>query len=227
MTAKANAPTAISALAHAVESFERVVHELKDKKPAVFFDYDGTLTKIVEHPDLAVLSPSMRHSIGRLAGRTLTGIISGLDLDNVRNLVQKDKLLYAGSHGFDMFIPGQGRCEPHPSPLTWNEYTPNCTNGFKTYPASFWNKSATHWLYNTARFKTKTSLQCNLRWTMFCVNTPLCVNGEAKKSLRYNPTYNGTRAGACSIFWIFFPNSPNLSPSISVMTPQMKTPLPF
>jgi trehalose-phosphatase len=117
MTAKANAPTAISALAHAVESFERVVHELKDKKPAVFFDYDGTLTKIVEHPDLAVLSPSMRHSIGRLAGRTLTGIISGLDLDNVRNLVQKDKLLYAGSHGFDMFIPGQGRCEPQPADL--------------------------------------------------------------------------------------------------------------
>jgi trehalose 6-phosphate phosphatase len=73
--------------------------------PALFLDYDGTLTPIVEHPDLAVLSDDMRATLERLAAHFPVAIISGRDLADIRRMVGIDNIVYAGSHGCDVDAP--------------------------------------------------------------------------------------------------------------------------
>jgi trehalose-phosphatase len=82
-----------------------------DRRPAVFLDYDGTLTPIVARPDLAILSEAMRAAVRRLAGLCTVAIISGRDRADVERLVGLDGLVYAGSHGFDIAGPGGLRIE--------------------------------------------------------------------------------------------------------------------
>ena len=72
---------------------------------AVFLDYDGTLTPIVSHPANAWLADSMRQTLQELAAQTPVGILSGRDLDDVRQRVGIDSIVYAGSHGFDIAGP--------------------------------------------------------------------------------------------------------------------------
>ncbi len=74
-------------------------------RPAVFLDYDGTLTPIVSQPENAWLSDSMRQTLRELAARGPVAILSGRDLDDVRRRVNIDSIVYAGSHGFDIAGP--------------------------------------------------------------------------------------------------------------------------
>src|SRR5436190_7234681 len=69
---------------------------------AVFLDYDGTLTPIVSHPEKALLSDSMRETLQALVRQTPVAILSGRDLDDIRQRVNIDAIIYAGSHGFDI-----------------------------------------------------------------------------------------------------------------------------
>ena len=78
---------------------------LADRRPAVFLDYDGTLTPIVARPDLATLTPAMRTRLARLARLCPVAIISGRDRADVARIVGLDQLIYAGSHGFDIAGP--------------------------------------------------------------------------------------------------------------------------
>lgn len=83
----------------------RVSSRLEDKRPALFLDYDGTLTPIVERPEDARLSEDMRRTL-RDAARTMpVAVISGRDLEDVRTLVGIPEIVYAGSHGFDIRGP--------------------------------------------------------------------------------------------------------------------------
>lgn len=75
---------------------------LSGRLPAVFLDYDGTLTPIVERPEDARLPPETRDAVARLARRFPVAVISGRDLADVRSMVGLDGLAYAGSHGFDI-----------------------------------------------------------------------------------------------------------------------------
>ena len=84
---------------------------LTRKRPAVFLDYDGTLTPIVDRPELAVLSENMRAVVQDLAERCPVAIVSGRDRADVERLVALDGLVYAGSHGFDIAGPGGLRKE--------------------------------------------------------------------------------------------------------------------
>jgi trehalose-phosphatase len=83
--------------------------ELKERQGishlAVCLDYDGTLTPIVERPDLAVLAPDMRDAIETLSQLCTVAIVSGRDRADVERLVGLDGLIYAGSHGFDIVGP--------------------------------------------------------------------------------------------------------------------------
>jgi len=89
----------------ALALFNDFTAELGDRQPAVFLDYDGTLTPIVERPDLAVLDESVRAAIRRLATLCPVAVVSGRDLDDVARHVGLDELVYAGSHGFDIRGP--------------------------------------------------------------------------------------------------------------------------
>lgn len=83
-----------------------------DRRLAVFLDYDGTLTPIVEDYRKADISDQMVAAVRRLARRLPTAIISGRDLSDVRSRVGVDEAFYAGSHGFDIAGPGGLRHRP-------------------------------------------------------------------------------------------------------------------
>ena len=78
---------------------------LAEHQLALFLDYDGTLTPIVRRPEQAALSDAMRGVLRELANRCTVGIISGRDLDDLRQMVRLEPLVYAGSHGFDIVGP--------------------------------------------------------------------------------------------------------------------------
>lgn len=82
-----------------------ILREAGDRGLALFLDYDGTLTPIVERPEDAVLADETRAVLRKLAQRHTVAIVSGRDLQDVRQRVGIDGLHYAGSHGFDIAGP--------------------------------------------------------------------------------------------------------------------------
>lgn len=89
-----------------LDSLDAFSDRLKDHRPALFLDYDGTLTPIVERPELARLDDEMRNVLQRLARNCPVAIVSGRDLADVEKLVGVEGIIYAGSHGFDIRGPG-------------------------------------------------------------------------------------------------------------------------
>ncbi|MFD2437192.1 trehalose-phosphatase [Modicisalibacter luteus] len=94
-----------NSLPDALEAFDQLVGAMGPERPAVFLDYDGTLTPIVDRPELAVLDAPVRRTLERLAKCCTVAIVSGRDRVNVAGLVGIDNLVYAGSHGFDIAGP--------------------------------------------------------------------------------------------------------------------------
>ncbi len=103
-TSKANTEDLPSAL----ESTEEIRRRIKGKRVAVFLDYDGTLTPIVQRPEQAVLSNDIRDAVRKLACQCTVAVVSGRDLRDVRQRVGIEEVFYAGSHGFDIAGP-EGR----------------------------------------------------------------------------------------------------------------------
>jgi trehalose 6-phosphate phosphatase len=101
----------IADLPHALADHERVRERLAGRQPAVFLDYDGTLTPIVDRPEDAVISESMRDAVRGLAGRCTVCVVSGRDRPVVQALMGVDDLVVAGSHGFDIWSPEGGAIE--------------------------------------------------------------------------------------------------------------------
>ena len=76
------------------------------RKPVFFLDYDGTLTPIVDRPELAVVSKEMQDVVKALAAKYTVAIVSGRMREDVESLLGIEGLFYAGSHGFDITGPG-------------------------------------------------------------------------------------------------------------------------
>lgn len=91
----------VDIFAHEAEVREK----LRGRKMAVFLDYDGTLTPIVNRPQDAQLSVQMKSIIERLSAVCQVAVISGRDRQDVSSMVASDELIYAGSHGFDISGP--------------------------------------------------------------------------------------------------------------------------
>jgi trehalose-phosphatase len=98
-------------LPDALARFDDLAQLFSQKKPALFLDYDGTLTPIVSRPELAVLDDKMRASMAELMDLLPLAIISGRDRADVEGLVALQGMVYAGSHGFDIAGPGGLRRE--------------------------------------------------------------------------------------------------------------------
>ena len=82
-----------------------ISNQLTGKSPALFLDFDGTLVPISERPQEAKLSEPMRRILREAAAVMPVTLISGRDLDDLRERVQLPELVYAGSHGFDIQGP--------------------------------------------------------------------------------------------------------------------------
>jgi trehalose 6-phosphate phosphatase len=74
----------------------------------LLLDYDGTLTPIVERPEIATLSANMKLILKSLSQKkTATlGIISGRALMDLRSRVGLQNVIYAGNHGLEIEGPG-------------------------------------------------------------------------------------------------------------------------
>ncbi|KAH7652734.1 HAD-superfamily hydrolase subfamily IIB protein [Dioscorea alata] len=119
--AKASAAAAVAAAAldgntsswtvkhpSALELFDEITRMSKGKRIVMFLDYDGTLSPIVDDPDLAFMSDAMRTAVRNVARCFPTAIVTGRRLDKVYEFVRLAELYYAGSHGMDIKGPVKG-----------------------------------------------------------------------------------------------------------------------
>jgi trehalose-phosphatase len=107
-------------LISALDDIEEIMTQADGRDVMVFLDYDGTLTPIVDRPDLAVMADDVRTTVRNLARVCRVAVISGRALDDVRHLVGLDEIYYAGSHGFEISGPG-GFTRDHEA---WAGYIP-------------------------------------------------------------------------------------------------------
>jgi len=71
----------------------------------VFFDFDGTLSDIVNDPDAARPVAGAAEALQKLAAHCAVAILSGRDLADVVERVGVPGIWYAGSHGFELTAP--------------------------------------------------------------------------------------------------------------------------
>lgn len=77
------------------------------KNLAILLDYDGTLSPIVDHPDLAKIPPETKAILEDLSKTpsVFLAIVSGRDVNNVKEKVGINDITYAGNHGFQVIYP--------------------------------------------------------------------------------------------------------------------------
>jgi trehalose-phosphatase len=103
-------------LPSALDCFEKIRRRSAQRSLVLLLDYDGTLTPIVQRPELAELAADVREQLARLAELCKIGIVSGRDLRDVCSMVGLGSLYYAGSHGFELSGPNGWSREPSDSP---------------------------------------------------------------------------------------------------------------
>ena len=83
----------------------QALDDITGQHPAVFFDFDGTLSDIVENPDSARLVAGAADALTSLTAQCPVAILSGRDLADVRQRIGLPGIWYAGSHGFELIGP--------------------------------------------------------------------------------------------------------------------------
>ncbi|MEX2511933.1 MAG: trehalose-phosphatase [Cyclobacteriaceae bacterium] len=99
---KLNAP---EELPHALGNFSNILNQLQGKEPVLFFDFDGTLTPIIDDPDKAILSDEGKKIIRKLSEQLTVAVVSGRGLADLKSKVGIQEMIYAGSHGFEITGP--------------------------------------------------------------------------------------------------------------------------
>lgn len=94
---------------HLLAAWDRVTRQLSEARHILLVcDYDGTLTPIVERPELAELSDKARRLLGALTGKPgfTVAVMSGRSLSDIKDKVRVANIIYAGNHGMEMTGPG-------------------------------------------------------------------------------------------------------------------------
>lgn len=106
---------------HLLSAWEKIAPQLRDARHILLLlDYDGTLTPIVERPELAELSVGVRRLLRALVRqrRFTIGILSGRALADLKNKVGIDGIIYAGNHGLEIEGPGVNFINPLAEEMT-------------------------------------------------------------------------------------------------------------
>lgn len=84
--------------------FSKIKELLSNKLILLLLDYDGTLTPIVETPSKAIIHKDTRELLQKLSRspNCKIGIISGRKLEDIKNIVGIDSIIYAGNHGLEI-----------------------------------------------------------------------------------------------------------------------------
>ena len=83
------------------------------RRPAVFLDFDGTLSPIVERPGDARIDAATRNAVAQLAETCTVAIVSGRDVADVRARAGVPGVAYSGGHGLD-FVSAGGEAWHYP-----------------------------------------------------------------------------------------------------------------
>jgi len=83
----------------------QALSRISTRQPAVFFDFDGTLSEIVNDAGSAQLADGAAEALTSLSAHCPVAILSGRDLADVRDRIGLPGLWYAGSHGFELTGP--------------------------------------------------------------------------------------------------------------------------
>ena len=83
----------------------------------VALDFDGTLAPFADEPMDARMIPAAREALDALlaAPRTIVALVSGRCMSDLRIIAEHDddsRVLLAGSHGAEFWVPGEGLIEP-------------------------------------------------------------------------------------------------------------------
>jgi trehalose 6-phosphate phosphatase len=88
-----------------------VFARLSGRPVALFVDFDGTLSPIVEDPGDAALPEETRQALDRLVSAGFVAVVSGRGLDDLRARVGIRGIVLVGSHGFEIVAPDGRRIE--------------------------------------------------------------------------------------------------------------------
>jgi trehalose 6-phosphate phosphatase len=93
---------------HIFDTWENIVSQIM--APAsimLLFDFDGTLTPIMDRPELVTLTEDFRHLLKSLANNrwVILGIVSGRALSDLKKIVDLPGIVYAGNHGLEIEGP--------------------------------------------------------------------------------------------------------------------------
>ncbi|MFH0791462.1 MAG: trehalose-phosphatase [Candidatus Omnitrophota bacterium] len=99
------------------DKWENIKLRLRGKYIFIFFDYDGTLTPIVETPDKAILSETARNLLLKMSRdrKIKLAFISGRSLKDIKNKMKLKNVVYSGNHGLEIEGPNI-KFEPLVSP---------------------------------------------------------------------------------------------------------------
>lgn len=94
---------------HLFECREKIFQRIARARHILLLsDYDGTLTPIVEIPEMAVLDPEIQKLLSELSFRKNfhIGIISGRTIRDLQSKINIRGIIYAGNHGLQIEGPG-------------------------------------------------------------------------------------------------------------------------
>ena len=100
---------------HLFSVWQEFSKRLKEARRVLLLcDYDGTLTPIVDRPELADLSEKTRQMLQTLSRQShfTLGIISGRALADLRQRIGVSNIIYAGNHGLEIEGPGVSLVNP-------------------------------------------------------------------------------------------------------------------
>lgn len=81
------------------------------EKFALLLDYDGTLAPIAPHPNMTYMTDYTTQALVNISSNpnVFVAIISGRAVDNVREKVGIDNIVYGGNHGLEILYPNGTR----------------------------------------------------------------------------------------------------------------------
>ena len=90
---------------HALSCLEEIESAVQGKTLFTALDFDGTLAPLNNDPEAVEISAEMKKRVKNLALRCHVAIMTGRDLDDIRERVGLEELFYSGSHGFEIAGP--------------------------------------------------------------------------------------------------------------------------
>ena len=93
---------------HLCEAWDEIEFRIRNADLLfLLLDYDGTLCPIVSRPELAVCPPQMRSLLEKLrdSPKARVAIISGRALEDLKDKVRVQGIIYVGNHGLEVQNP--------------------------------------------------------------------------------------------------------------------------